>query len=125
MSQMQFSQGFGYCINKFTGGVNDKNRKILTSQIFDDGTPSICVCKSIDARFFVPTDLLPLAQRLHTRLLLFYDPSRTQRFTHDDDSLIQFLYAARVAPEKTIRYRPAISVLVTATDNVRLNNGYP
>jgi hypothetical protein len=90
MPQMQLSQGFGYCINKFTGGVNDKNRKIPTSQIFDDGTPSICVCKSIDARFFVSTDLLPLAQRLHARLLLFYDPSRTQRFAHDDDSLIQF-----------------------------------
>jgi hypothetical protein len=87
---MQLSQGFGYCINKFTGGVNDKNRKIPTSQIFDDGTPSICVCKSIDARFFVSTDLLPLAQRLHARLLLFYDPSRTQRFAYIDDSLIQF-----------------------------------
>jgi hypothetical protein len=86
---MQLSQGFGYCINKFTGGVNDKNRKILTSQIFDDGTPSICVCESIDARFFVSIDLLPLAQRLHTRLLLFYDPSRTQRFANDDGSLVQ------------------------------------
>jgi hypothetical protein len=88
---MQLSQGFGYCINKFTGGVNDKNRKIPTSQIFDDGTPSICVCESIDARFFVPTDLLPLAQGLHARLLLFYDPSRTRSSTHIDDSLIQFL----------------------------------
>jgi hypothetical protein len=90
MPQMQLSQGFGYCINKFTGGVNDKNRKISTSQIFDDGTLSICVCESIDARFFVSTDLLSLAQGLHARLLLFYDPSRTQRFAYIDDSLIQF-----------------------------------
>lgn len=35
--------------------------------------------------------------------------------------LYNLIYAARVAPEKTILHRPAISVSVKSTDEVRLN----
>jgi hypothetical protein len=35
-----------------------------------------------------------------------------------------FIYTARVAPEKTIIHRPAISVPVNATDELRLKNDY-